>query len=226
MPSKIHTSIIIPTLNEASSIGKVIDDIPKNSGTEILVVDGLSIDRTVEVARKHGARIVLCKEKGKGIAMVRGAESAKGQIIAYIDGDDTYEAYQLNRFIELVKNQKYDMVVGRRIIEKGAMTFTHKIGNFIISVTASILHGRVQDILSGMRVLRKDSMLALGLKSRGFGIETELYVKARKMKFHIQEIPVRYTARVGQSKLSGWNDGVKILWIIVRSFFSDRAIND
>lgn len=218
---RIHTSIIVPTLNEEKTIDKVLSELPHGPGIETIVVDGLSTDNTVSIAKKHGATVVLCAQPGKGVAMVYGTKAAHGSIIAYIDGDDTYDPNPLKEFVELVQTNQYDMIVGKRILEPGSMSLVHRIGNRILSSIASVLYEPVSDLLSGMRVMRKDDLFRLNLSSRGFGIETEMFVKASKKKLKIKEIPVQYHHRMGNSKLSGLKDGLRVFLILIKYVLVD-----
>jgi glycosyltransferase involved in cell wall biosynthesis len=107
-------SIILPTLNEEEGIVTTLSQINElDIDKEVLVVDGLSTDNTIENARKLGAKIVIEKRRGKGVAMATGVKSSQGEFIAFLDGDGTYPPRYLPAMQELAKN--HDVVVASRL---------------------------------------------------------------------------------------------------------------
>lgn len=212
----MKVSIIIPTMNEERIIGKIIKEISKKY--EILVIDK-SKDNTFMIAKKAGAKVVKQKSKGKGNAMKEAAKIAKGDIIVFLDGDGTYDVPSIPKLISKVG--EFDAVYGARIPQKGAMKFTHKIGNLLFAVFASILYQKTSDLLTGFIAIKKDVFNSLNLKSSGFEIETELFIKLQKKGYHIGEIKTPYYKREGKAKLSGFNDGLKILKTLIINRFRD-----
>lgn len=206
-------SIIIPTLNEEQGIGKVLDEIPKGLDLEVIIVDGNSTDRTVDIAKNKGARVIIEERRGYGIAYKSGFEQARGELIATLDGDGTYPAEKISEFLKILENEKLDFITTDRLtnLRKNAMTKKHRLGNFILSLTTRILFGvKVKDSQSGMWIFRRSILPKLNLISNGMSFSEEIKIEAFK-KFRCKEIPIEYRVRVGEVKLSSWKDGWKNL---------------
>lgn len=213
----MKTTIIIPTRNEEKGIGNVIDEIRTlRKNYEILVVDK-SEDNTSKIAKKHGARVIIQKDKGKGNAMKLGVKKAKGDIVVFIDGDGTYPVKYIPEMIKLMK--KYDFVRGSRFKYLKNSGWSHLIGNTLFSLIATLLHGKTSDLLTGLYCLRKKDFEKMNLKSHGFEIETEIFIKSQKMKLKTKEIFIEYKERVGQAKLNTLKDGFRILKTLVKGIY-------
>ncbi|PJB21787.1 MAG: glycosyl transferase family 2, partial [Euryarchaeota archaeon CG_4_9_14_3_um_filter_38_12] len=109
----MKVSVVIPTINEESSIGSVIDEIPIKA--EIIVVDSNSKDKTVEIAKSKGAKIINEPRLGYGRAYKTGFENATGDIIVTLDGDLTYPAYKIKEFVEMLEKEKLDFITCDRL---------------------------------------------------------------------------------------------------------------
>jgi len=108
-------SVIIPTLNEEKSIGLVIERVKRFlPGAEIIVVDS-SNDKTAEIASSLGALVVKQERKGYGAAVRKGLETARGRILAFMDGDGTYDPADLKRLVDIVKKGETDVATGLRV---------------------------------------------------------------------------------------------------------------
>jgi len=180
-------AIVIPTLNAEKAIGKVISEIPykeledKGYKTTVYIVDGLSTDKTIEVARKDGAEVILEKRWGKAIAIKTAFEQLKDRYDYFImlDADATYPPKYIPQILEGL--QRNDVVIGSRlkgIIEPGAMSNLHKISNKIITWTGNVLYGqRVSDICTGYWGFRKEVIQNLNIDSHGFALEANLFTQ-------------------------------------------------
>jgi len=154
--------IIIPTLNEEKSIGLVLDDIQKelkNLNYDIVVVDGHSIDNTIEIAKKYNIHIIFQKSKGYGEALFAGyffaTNELKCNVMLTLDADGTYSAKDLVKMIEKIISGKSDYVVGRRLITSHNMELSRRFGNKIISwLIRHLLKVKLQDTQSGLFVFR------------------------------------------------------------------------
>jgi len=210
--------IIIPTLNEENTIGELLQSIRSHSfpfDVSVLVIDGGSKDRTVEICKKENVRAIKQKGKGKGIAMREAAEYSKADIIVFIDGDGTYPISELESLVEPVLTEKADMVVGSRILgkrEKGSISTFNIIGNRLFNRTINFaLKSKVTDSLSGYRAMRRDMFNELILFSENFEIEVEMTVEALAKGYQVLEVPIKYGTRKGTpTKLNPVADGVKI----------------
>ena len=218
-------SVVIPTMNEEKSIGLVIDEVVKALGSswpfEIVVVDTDSKDRTREIASQTGARVIEEPRRGYGRAYKTGFENSQGDIIVTLDADMTYPAEKIPSLIEMLEIKGLDFITTNRFasMEKGAMSFKHKFGNWVLSTTARILFRvRLKDSQSGMWVFRKAVLGSLDVKSDGMSFSEELKIEAfRKSK--AAEVPITYRVRVGEVKLSSWKDGTGNLKYLFKKRF-------
>jgi len=228
--NNLKVTVVIPTLNEEKSIGKVIDGIKKELtgrySYNILVVDGYSNDDTVKIAREKGARVIFQKGKGYGDAYLTGFEYVRKKfqpdIIVMMDGDCTYDPSDIPLLVDPVIRGKADMVIGNRFIkmEKGAMSKINRLGNKILSKIAQwTLNINVNDTQSGYRAFKTSILDNMSLNSSGMPFAIELLAEAYRTGLKVIEIPVSYHKRLGgASKLSPLKDGMRILLTIIRLF--------
>ena len=207
-------SIILPTLNEEKGIVVTLKQISElNIDKEVLVVDGLSTDNTVRNAKAYGAKIIIEKRKGKGVAMATGVKAAKSNIICFLDGDGTYPPRYIPKMLKLIES--CDVVVASRLLKKeGANncmnTFIHyRFFPFIFN--HFLKKFKTSEPITGMRLLRKETWNKLNLRSHDFLIETEMEVKMAKNRMKVIEIPIPCVKRIGRSKWdSSWSTLFKI----------------
>ncbi|MGA1872230.1 MAG: glycosyltransferase family 2 protein [Thermoplasmatota archaeon] len=209
----MKVSVIIPTLNEEESIGQTIDQIPGSDDQEIMIVDGLSGDRTREIARSKGARVIEEKRKGYGRAYKTGFKAAKGDIIVTLDGDTTYPAELIPELVSQLEDEGLDFMSCDRIkkAEKGAFTTTHAFGNWVLKVTMNILFGmNLNDSQSGMWVFKRKALEHLTITSDGMPMSEEIKIEAfRNGRIRTKEVSVPYRVRTGDKALNTWKDGLK-----------------
>jgi len=211
-------SIVAPAINEAKTIGKVINDIPKRElskmgyNCEIIVVNTKSTDGTPDIARKLGARVIDENRRGYGRAYMTGFKAAKGQYLAMIDADRTYDANDLPKMLKEMEDKHADMVLGSRFkgsMEKGAMPFVNLIGNMFLTGLVDLLYlVPLSDTHSGIRVFKKSTYNSLGMKCTGMDFASELLLRSIRKDLKIVEIPINYRRRVaGNKKLKVIRDG-------------------
>ncbi len=211
-------SVIIPTMNEEESIGEVLDEInstlkPTGWDYEILMVDTNSKDRTRDIGREKGARIIDEPRRGYGRAYKTGFEKATGDIIVTLDGDTTYPASDIPRLVGMLEKENLDFITTDRLsdMEKGAMSPKHRFGNWVLVTTMNLLFGmHLKDSQSGMWVFRRDALKKLKLTSDGMPLSEEIKIEAFK-KLRAKEVPIRYRPRKGEVKLNSWKDGKRNL---------------
>jgi glycosyltransferase involved in cell wall biosynthesis len=217
--SQLKVEVIIPTLNEEPTIGKLIGDIRSSIlpvKVSILVIDGGSKDRTLDICKKENVRVIIQRSKGKGCAMREAAEHTDADIIVFIDGDSTYYVSDLESVLEPLLNDRADMVVGSRIQgkrEKGAISAFNSLGNKLFNNMINFaMKSSVTDSLSGYRALYKKTFNDLILFSNSFEIEVEMTVEAIAKGYRILEVPINYAARKERSdtKLDPLGDGARI----------------
>jgi glycosyltransferase involved in cell wall biosynthesis len=211
-------AIVIPCLNEARSIRKVIDDfmrvVPEAT---VYVFDNNSTDRTAEIAREAGATVIHSPNQGKGNVIRHMSRVIDADIYMLVDGDDTYSADAAPKMLERFQSEHLDMLVGTRLdgFEKGSFRAFHQFGNRLISGLVSLLfRKRLTDVLSGYRVLSRTFVNMVYLRRGGFEVETEMTLQALTKRLAIGEISIEYGSRPADSpsKLNTWGDG----WLIVK----------
>jgi dolichol-phosphate mannosyltransferase len=218
--------VVIPTLYEEKGIGLVIDGINKamhQYNPTVLVVDGYSKDKTVEIAKEKGASIIYQRADGYGDALMTGFEYANNHInadiIVMMDADGTYDPDDIPELLTpLLKNQA-DLVIGNRFrgMKRGAMTFTNRIGNRILSwIARRSLRIKVTDTQCGLRAFRANLIRNLHIKTEGMSFATEMLAEAKQAGARILEVPIAYHPRIGDAKLNPIKDGMRILGTILR----------
>lgn len=226
--SSTRISVIIPTLNEEESIGETMDQIPRSDDMEIMIVDGLSKDRTREIASKRGARVVEEKRKGYGRAYKTGFKEARGEIIVTMDGDTTYPAELTLELVKRLEKEGVDFLSCDRIkkADKGAFTGTHALGNWILKATMNVLFGmHLNDSQTGMWVFRKKVLKNLTITSDGMPMSEEIKIEVfNNKKVRAKEISVPYRIRVGDKALNTWKDGFRNLMFLFKKRFNKKGL--
>jgi len=216
-------SVVIPTLNEEESIGKVLSAIPDELVDEVLVVDGSS-DMTARIAKRFGARVIREPRRGYGRALQTGIENATGDIVVYIDGDLTYDPSDIIKLIGPVQDGNLDGVLGNRFLGDGnrrSMPFPNRLGNRVLStVFRLIFRTEINDTQCGMRAFVRQVLLKHRCSNLGMAYVTEQLAKLVKSGYRVGEVPISYRPRVGQSKLHPFRDGFTILWTMFRERLS------
>jgi len=208
--TKDDVTILIPTLNEEEAIEKVIQEVRECGFKNILVVDGYSKDRTVEIARNMGVRVVYQTGQGKSMALKTGIELAQTPYILVMDGDGSYDPRDIERMLGLAIERNCDEVIGYRV-DRENIPLLHRFGNKVISTLISLLMGqRVKDPCSGIYLLRTDFAKQLEITATGFDIEAEIVCQSLTFG-KVIEVPVRYHKRIGKPKLATWGAGIRIV---------------
>lgn len=222
--------VVVPCRNEEAAIEKVVRDflaLPQVS--EVLVVDNASADRTAELARRAGARVVSESRPGKGFALLAGFRMAgAADHYVMVDGDDTYPAEELPSLLDLAAAGA-DMVIGTRLQQAsaGSLRPGHDFGNRVFIGLVRLLFGlRTRDLFSGYRVMSRRYLEIAPLLATGFEVELELSLQALAHGFRIGEAPVLYRARPrgSTSKLRTYRDGLRILRALFLFFRDYRPI--
>jgi hypothetical protein len=218
-------SVVIPTMNEEASIGRVIDEVRAallGWDFEVLIVDTDSTDRTREIAAAKGARVVDELRRGYGRAYKTGFAAATGDILATLDADFTYPADRIPEFARLVASGEADFVSGDRLsqIREGAMSGMHRVGNAILNVTFRRLFGHpIRDSQSGMWVFRRALLDGLTVDSDGMAFSEELKLQVLRRGHTFREIPIAYRNRMGVKKIRSVRDAVQNeLWLMRKRF--------
>lgn len=194
---------MLPCLNEAAALPVVINALPP--GYRALVVDNGSTDRSPEIAVALGARVVAEPRRGYGAAVHTGIEAATSDIVCVLDADGSLDPAVLPLLVAEVRDNDADLAMGRRVpVGRGAWPWHARAGNAVLAAMLRRKGLPVRDI-GPARAFRRDAMLALDVRDRGFGYPLELLLRAADAKWHVVEMDVAYRPRVAgtKSKVSG-----------------------
>ncbi|HEY6239107.1 MAG TPA: glycosyltransferase family 2 protein [Thermoplasmata archaeon] len=224
-------SLVVPTLNEAESIGHVLERfrVAAELGNqrsfasdpiqwEYLVVDGASTDGTARIAESFGARVIAEPRPGYGRAYRTGFEQAKGEVVATVDGDATYPVEEVPALVRRLFDRGLDFITCNRLahLDPRSMTTEHRLGNWVLNsfVRVAFAHylreaGGVtlQDSQSGMWVFRRAVLDRVRLTQDGMPFSEELKLEVILNGLKFEEVPIAYAERWGAPKLSSWRDG-------------------
>ena len=218
--SQPSIAVLVPCLNEAAAIAKVVADfrsaLPE---AKVFVYDNGSLDGTPEIARAAGAIVRIEPMRGKGNVVRRMFADIEADVFVLVDGDDTYDAGRASTLISVLLERSLDMVnATRRSEATGAYRRGHRVGNRLLTgLTAAFFGERLSDLLSGYRVFSRRFVKSFPALASGFEIETELSVHALQLRMPIAEVATEYRERPrgSASKLSTYRDGFRILRTIL-----------
>ena len=216
-------SVVMGAYNEEAAIGQVLEDIQRvtDGRAEVVVVDS-STDRTPEIAREYGARVVEQEPQGYGVAVREALLSATRPVVVTTDCDDTYPMEALPRFLELI-NEGYDVVSGDRLYH-GARTMPglNRLGNHAFALLASLLLGeRVHDTTTGMRAYRREVVREIRW-TENTGLSAELLIRPLARGYRVREEPIEYGERAGETTLDPLHGGLAIAKSILAVSLEER----
>ena len=202
--------VIIPAYNEAESIAKVIQDIPKIVN-EIVVVNNNSTDKTEENAKKAGATVLTEIRKGYGYACLKGLEyltnqSPQPDIVVFLDGDYSDYPEEITKVIAPIIVHDIDLVIGARVNhlrEAHSMTPQQVFGNWLATSLMRLFFNAKFSDLGPFRAIKYKKLLNLQMVDTTYGWTVEMQLKALRHKLTYTEVPVSYKKRIGVSKVSG-----------------------
>ncbi len=239
-----RVAVVIPALDEESSLPLVLAAIPSDLHDVVVVADNGSRDRTAEVARAHGAMVVSEPRRGYGSACLaaldvvlgtniidaqnaRGAEFlplAPADVVVFLDADFSDDPGDLAAILAPIQGGTAEFVVGSRTLiatSRATLTPQQRFGNALACALLRLLFGAHHTDLGPFRAIRVDALRHLAMRDRDYGWTVEMQLKARVARLRVVEVPVRYRVRAaGESKVSGtlvgsFRAGWKILgWIL------------
>jgi hypothetical protein len=222
-------AVLVPCHNEASAVGKVVQEFRRNLPTALIYVyDNCSTDETAQIARGSGAIVRAEPLLGKGNVVRRMFADVEADIYVMVDGDGTYDAAAAPRLVERLVRDGLDMVNCARVpAADGVYRPGHRFGNRILTgLVARVFGERVKDMLSGYRVMSRRFVKSFPALSTGFEIETEITVHALELRAPIAEMSAPYFVRPrgSASKLRTIGDGMRILRLIVHLVKEERPL--
>jgi glycosyltransferase involved in cell wall biosynthesis len=202
----VRISVVIPTYDEAQSIGRVLADIPAMVD-EVLVVDSDSTDGTAAIARETGARVLREPRRGYGRACLSGLAAVNSpDVVVFLDGDYSDRPEEMSLLLEPLRNGSADMVIGSRLAgarARGALPWHAVLGNRLAAGLIAFFSGVRLTDLGPFRAVRYEALIGLGLCESTYGWPVEMIVKGARRGLRIVEVPVSYHPRLGSSKISG-----------------------
>ena len=219
-------SVVMPVYNELETIGEIVARvlaIPMR--VELVVVDDCSTDGTRahlgELQQQYGFTLLLQpRNQGKGAALRRGFAAVTGDIVAIQDADLEYSPEEFPRLAELIIDGRADVVYGSRFLgSHRVFLFTHYLGNLVLTLVTNVLYNTMlSDMETCYKIMRREVLDGLDLRSNGFGIEPEITAKIFKRGYRVYEVPITYDGRgYDEGKKITWKDGIVALWVLFRN---------
>jgi glycosyltransferase involved in cell wall biosynthesis len=222
-----RVAVIVPALNEAAAIGRVIADMPAWVDRRI-VADNGSTDATAAVARAAGAQVVHEAERGYGAACIKGIEAASdADIIVFMDGDYADYGEDMHLLVDPIAADRQSFVLASRVLgqrEQGSLTPQQVFGNWLATTLIRLIWGARYTDLGPYRAIRRDALERLGMSDRNYGWTVEMQIKAAEQGLAFEEVPARYRARIGQSKVSGTVKGTVLAGAKILSVIGRQAL--
>lgn len=211
MLPKTKISVVMPSMNEEGAIGKMIDEIRKHTkdfDTEIVLVDS-SKDKTPEIARTMGARVIEQKPQGHGMALRKAIKSAEHDIIITADCDNTYPMEFIPRLVKLITDGQADIIACNRLNRNlGAeMPLANKIANFSFAFLVRTLYGiNVHDVSTGMFCMKREVAHNIDWQTN-YSFPCEIVIRSNGAGYKFMEVDIPYRIRIGEVTLNRWRSG-------------------
>jgi glycosyltransferase involved in cell wall biosynthesis len=224
----LKIGVVIPARNEEQSLTVVLEALQKIGIDDVLVIDGNSADRTVEVAKDFGVNVILQEGRGKGNAVSQVFCNGYLDVdaVVLLDADGSMRPEEIPLLVEKLASGA-DLAKGSRFIEGGYsddLCLLRRFGNFLfLSLVNLFWKADYTDLCYGYAAFRKETVKKLAgiLKSQNFEIETEVFIKAQKLGLKVAEVPsVELKRRHGKSNLKSFTDGFQILRTIIQEMYT------
>lgn len=208
MSPEPRVAIVIPARDEIEALPRVLADIPRQRSPRIVVVDNGSRDGTGRVARRLGAEVIEEPVPGYGRACQAGLRHLRDDppgVVVILDADHSDHPEDLELLLRPLVAGDADLVLGSRVqrAEPGAMAPWVVAGNAVATGLIRVLFGHRYRDMGPFRALTWEALEALDLRDPAYGWNAEMQVKALQRGLRVREVPVRYRARKGRSKISG-----------------------
>jgi glycosyltransferase involved in cell wall biosynthesis len=206
-PAASGVAVVIPAFNEAESIGTVVGALPRDIVDRVIVADGGSTDGTADIARRAGAEVVATG-RGYGRACLAGARAAENaDIVVFMDGDGADDPATIKDMVAAVRSGNHDFVIGSRARgqrEPGSMASHQILAGLVAGALIKFLYGVRYTDMCAYRAIRRDTLLALGMRELTYGWNLEMQMRAARAGLRVLELPVPYRCRIGgESKVAG-----------------------
>lgn len=223
---KMKVCIIIPTFNEGKSIGEVVRGV-RAQNLEAIVIDDGSYDNTSETAKNSGATVIRNQRNvGKGASLMKGFGFALDNgfdAVITMDGDGQHATEDIQKFINAARYSNSKIFVGNRLIETKNMPkmrlFTNKFMSWLIS---KIARQNIPDTQCGFRLIRKEVLARLDLKTIKYETETEILIKASRLGFKIESVPIQTIYLNEKSHINPFVDSLRFIGFIAKELWTSR----
>lgn len=220
----MKTCVIIPTYNEAKAIGELIKQIQAQD-LNIIVIDDGSQDNTAKIARENGALVLgNLNNEGKGASLIRGFHYALNNdfdAIISMDGDGQHLASDIPYFIRLAKYSDSGIFIGNRMSRPKSMPWvrlwTNKFMSWLIS---KIARQKISDTQCGFRLIKKEVLKRLKLVTFKYETESEVLIKASRLGFRIESVPIRTIYGEEKSQINPLLDTFRFIRFIMRELWT------
>lgn len=212
--------VLIPTYNESRMIGQLVSRV-KNDQFDVLVIDDGSKDRTAEIAKEKGARVIINERNmGKGASLKAGfnhALQSDYEAVVIMDGDGQHDPIDIRRFINAAKSTGSDLIIGNRMVNAGAMPPIRQATNRWMSNFISKACGQhIPDTQCGFRLIKRKLLKKIRLISSKYETESELLLRAGKERFKISSIPIKSIYNGEVSKIHPFKDTYRFIRLVIK----------
>jgi len=225
----MKTLIIVPAFNEELTVGSIVALASKYG--DVLVIDDGSKDRTAEIAKRIGARVLRhTRNIGKGAALVNGFKHALQNgydVVVCIDADGQHDPDEIPRLLEPINRGKADIVIGSRYLSNSKVPFYRRMGLILINFIMRLIAPgtKVRDTQSGLRAFKVSILRDLEVSSLGYETESEILIKALEKGYRVIEIPanIKYNVPKGH-KIGALSHGLIIIKHLINILSYNRPL--
>ncbi|MDD5108944.1 MAG: glycosyltransferase family 2 protein [Candidatus Omnitrophica bacterium] len=225
----MRTCVIIPTYNESRAIGSLISQITK-LGLEVIIVDDGSRDDTAKIALSSGAKVLRNDiNMGKGASLIKGYNFVIAQgfdAVISMDGDGQHSCDDITAFIHKAKDSQNALIVGNRMSTTRGMPALRVITNrFMSALISLIIKQYIPDTQCGFRLIKKELLEKINLSTSKYETESEILIKAARLGFKIESIPIKTIYSGQKSQINPFIDTLRFLrFIILHSIRSPKHV--
>ncbi|MCG8409517.1 MAG: glycosyltransferase family 2 protein [Phycisphaerales bacterium] len=207
-PDYAEVAAILPALNEAESLRRLLPELATFRLGQIIVGDNGSTDETAQVVREHGGLVAHEPRRGYGAACWAAMQHLRSDIrvVLFLDADSSDDLTRLPDLVRPILRDEADLVIATRdapTVEKGALTFQQRFGNRLAVWLMRMRWGYRYRDLGPFRAIRRESLDRIQMRDRAFGWTVEMQIRALQEKLRIDQVSVHYKRRIGKSKIGG-----------------------
>jgi glycosyltransferase involved in cell wall biosynthesis len=214
------TGVLIPSYNEARTIGEIVDGL-RSRGLAAYVIDDGSADGTAEIARRAGAVVVRHERNmGKGSSLREGFRhivKERFEAVLVMDGDGQHSLDDIDSFFETMQRTGADMVIGNRMRDTASMPYSRVVTNRFMSWAISVIAGqKIPDSQCGYRLIKRCVLERADLETSNYEIESELIMSAARNGFRIASVPIKTVYGSERSRINPVVDTLRFIFFIIR----------